>query len=156
MELPIAPVGRIIKNAGAERVSSEAEEVLTKILEEKGRKIAFNAIELAKHSGRTTVKEKDMIISIENYHNCNINHVDRSTANITQKIEINNFNELYKKIDDEKNSSEIKQRVNVIEMELNNDQIDKLKIKSSMDWLKDNAIGIAAIVAPLISKAFGA
>ena len=33
-ELPIAPIGRLIKNAGGQRVSAGAEEALGKVLEQ--------------------------------------------------------------------------------------------------------------------------
>ena len=46
MELPIAPLGRILKNAGAERVSDSAK------------------VELA-HAGRKTVKAEDIKLALK-------------------------------------------------------------------------------------------
>lgn len=60
MELPISPVGRIIKRAGAQRISKDAKKRLAEILEDKGLEIASDAIRLAKHSGRKTVMKRDV------------------------------------------------------------------------------------------------
>ncbi len=60
LELPIAPVGRIIKNAGALRISKGAKVALTKILEDKGLEIATYAVRLAEYSGRKTVMKRDV------------------------------------------------------------------------------------------------
>lgn len=62
-EIPIAPMGRVIKNAGAERVSEEAKEELTKVLEEIGTEISEDAIKIANHTGRKTVKARDIAIA---------------------------------------------------------------------------------------------
>ena len=59
-ELPIAPVRRILKNAGAARISDDAAEELAAILEEYGENIAADATKLAKHAGRKTIKAEDV------------------------------------------------------------------------------------------------
>ena len=64
-ELPIAPIGRIIKNAGAQRVSVDAEQALEKVLEQWAEDVSIQAVKLAKHAGRVTVKASDIELAIE-------------------------------------------------------------------------------------------
>jgi len=53
-EIPTAPVTRLIRNAGAERVSEDASQALVEVLEEYGEKVASKSVSLAKHAGRKT------------------------------------------------------------------------------------------------------
>ncbi len=62
--LPLAPVERIIRKAGAHRVSEDAGVELAKVLEDYGIEVSREAITLAKHAGRTTVKEEDIRLAV--------------------------------------------------------------------------------------------
>jgi histone H3/H4 len=64
-EIPIAPIGRIIKNAGGKRVSEDAKEALGKVLEQCGEDISRQALLLAKHAGRVTVKASDIELAVK-------------------------------------------------------------------------------------------
>ena len=58
--IPKAPVGRILMNAGAKRVSQDAVDAFTDVVTELTTKIATRAVEIAKHSGRKTIHEGDI------------------------------------------------------------------------------------------------
>jgi len=58
--LPLAAMEKIMKQAGAERVSDKAKVALKDVIEERVAKIAADAVRLASHAGRKTVKEEDV------------------------------------------------------------------------------------------------
>ena len=58
--IPKAPVGRILINAGAKRVSASAVDAFTEVLTNIAEKIGVQAVKIAKHSGRKTVHEGDV------------------------------------------------------------------------------------------------
>lgn len=55
-----ARVEKLLKNAGAQRVSADAIDKMNEILSDWGKNIARYAVEIARHSGRKTVKENDI------------------------------------------------------------------------------------------------
>jgi histone H3/H4 len=65
-EIPKAPIARIIKEAGAERVSDDAKAALADYLEEVARDVAKEANAVAKIAKRKTVKADDIKLAIKN------------------------------------------------------------------------------------------
>ncbi|MDH5416155.1 MAG: NFYB/HAP3 family transcription factor subunit, partial [Nitrosopumilus sp.] len=51
---------RILKKAGAERVSDESADELRRVIEEIADSIAKSAVEMSSHAGRKTVKGEDI------------------------------------------------------------------------------------------------
>ncbi|GKS61451.1 MAG: histone family protein [Candidatus Nitrosocosmicus sp.] len=62
-EIALASVHRIIKKFGAERVSDSAAEELRKVLELVGENVAKQAVELARHAHRKTIKPEDITLA---------------------------------------------------------------------------------------------
>ncbi|VVC02324.1 DNA-binding protein HMf-2 [uncultured archaeon] len=60
MILPKAPVEKLIREAGADRVSVGAAVELAEVLEKIGNDISERAIKYAKHAGRKTVTAADI------------------------------------------------------------------------------------------------
>jgi len=62
--LPLAPVERIIRNAGAGRVSASAAQALAQVLEDHGTEVASKAWKLARHAGRKTLRAEDIKLAV--------------------------------------------------------------------------------------------
>jgi len=59
-DLSVAAMHRIIKKAGAERVSESGAKELARVLEEIGLKIGKDALEFSMYAGRKQSKEKTL------------------------------------------------------------------------------------------------
>jgi len=64
-EIPLSPMGRLMKKAGAERVSADARETLAMLLEEYALVLGREAVKLSVHAGRKTVTEADLRMASE-------------------------------------------------------------------------------------------
>lgn len=65
-KLPLTPLGRIIKNGGAERVSEDAKIALSEFLEDISVEIAELALKNAEEEGRKTLKAEDIDVAYRN------------------------------------------------------------------------------------------
>ena len=65
-EIPKAPIARIIKEAGAERVSEDAKAELAAYVEEVARNVAKEATQVAKIAKRKTIKADDIKLALKN------------------------------------------------------------------------------------------
>lgn len=63
-ELQLAPIHRLIKKAGAMRVSESAAEELRRVLEDIGMKIGREAAKFATHAGRKTIRAEDIRLAV--------------------------------------------------------------------------------------------
>ena len=63
-EIPKAPIARITKDTGAERVSEDAKVELAEALEEIARNIAIKANEAARLAKRKTIKAEDIKFAV--------------------------------------------------------------------------------------------
>ena len=64
-ELPLAPVARIIRTAGAERVSADAPGELALLMEQYGQSVVREALKLTRHADRKTVTAHDIRMAAE-------------------------------------------------------------------------------------------
>ena len=63
LEISVAPMHRLCKKAGADRVSEAAAEELARVLEDIGIKIAKEALDYSMHARRKTIKTDDIEIA---------------------------------------------------------------------------------------------
>lgn len=66
-EIPKAPVTRIVKSAGAERISKDAEEKIVEAVEAYTTVLAKKVIDIAKHAGRKTIQPEDVELATKKY-----------------------------------------------------------------------------------------
>ena len=66
-ELGLSAMYRILKKAGAQRVSDESADELRRVIEEIAEGIAKSAVEMASHAGRKTVKGEDIKLASKSF-----------------------------------------------------------------------------------------
>jgi len=65
-DIPLAPLERILKKAGAKRVSKSALVAFSEVLEDFMLKVCKEAVMLAEHAGRKTLLERDVKLAKRN------------------------------------------------------------------------------------------
>ena len=67
-ELGLSAMYRILKKAGAERVSDESADELRRVIEEIAESIAKNAVDMSTHAGRKTIKAEDIKLASKQFN----------------------------------------------------------------------------------------
>ena len=67
-ELGLSAMYRILKKSGAQRVSDESAVELRRVIEEIAEAVAKNAVDLANHTGRKTVKAEDVKLASKQFN----------------------------------------------------------------------------------------
>lgn len=62
--IPLAAMEKLLKKAGAPRVSEDAKSAMKEVLEDYGERLGQKAIRIAGHAGRKTVKEVDIKLAM--------------------------------------------------------------------------------------------
>ena len=65
--IPLAAMEKIMRQAGADRVSDDAKSSLKSIIEEKAEEISKRAIKFAIHAGRKTIKAEDIKLAVKEF-----------------------------------------------------------------------------------------
>ena len=65
--IPVAPIDKLIRKAGAKRVSDKGAERLAQILEEIGDYLATRAWEITLHGERKTITDKDIELAYKQW-----------------------------------------------------------------------------------------
>lgn len=60
-KISFAAAEKLLREAGAQRVSDSAKKAFVALLEEKGAELAKSAVNFAHHTGRITITEKDIL-----------------------------------------------------------------------------------------------
>ncbi len=63
--LSLNAMEKLLRSAGALRVSEDAKEALAKVLEKKANEVSLKAIKFAEHAGRKTVIDKDIQLATQ-------------------------------------------------------------------------------------------
>ena len=67
-ELGLSAMYRILKKSGAQRVSDESAVELRRVIEEIAEAVTKNAVDLANHTGRKTVKAEDVKLASKQFN----------------------------------------------------------------------------------------
>jgi histone H3/H4 len=62
-DFPLLPLEKIARNAGAERISMPSLRILKETLLEISEKISRDAVKMAEHANRVTIKREDVILA---------------------------------------------------------------------------------------------